>query len=118
MTSSIQSITERLIEFRDERDWKQFHTLKNLASALSVEAAELLELTQWKSDKELESVKGDAADKQKFSSEIADVFAYLLLICEKLDIDPIAAAEAKIIENARKYPVDKSRGKATKYSDL
>lgn len=118
MTSTIQELTDQLIVFRDERDWAQFHTLKNLASALAVETAELLELTQWKSDQALESAGTDEETKQKYASEVADVFAYLLLICEKLNIDPVRALEAKIVENGKRYSIEKSRGNATKYSDL
>ena len=118
MTSTIQELTEQLVVFRDERDWAQFHTLKNLIGALAVQSAELLELTQWKSDKVLESVEADEDTKKKFASEMADVFAYLLLICEKLNVDPIGALEAKMAENAKRYSIEKSRGNATKYSDL
>lgn len=118
MCPEIESLVGQLLRFRDARDWKQFHTLKNLVSALSVEASELLELTQWKSSEELERALGSSELKRAFSSEVADVFIYLLLVCDKLGIDPILAAHNKLIENENKYPTDKARGTARKYSEL
>ena len=115
---SLKKLTADVLKFRDARDWKQFHTLKNLVSALSVEAGELLELTQGKSPQELESTLNDEQTRAAFSREIADVFIYLLLVCEKLEIDPVAAAQDKLAENERKYPVEKSRGTSRKYSEL
>jgi NTP pyrophosphatase (non-canonical NTP hydrolase) len=114
----LDSLVGQLLRFRDARDWKQFHTLKNLVAAFSVEASELLELTQWKSSEELERALGSAEMKRAFSSEAADVFIYLLLVCEKLGIDPILATYDKLIENENKYPTDKARGTAQKYSKL
>jgi NTP pyrophosphatase (non-canonical NTP hydrolase) len=83
-----------------------------------VEAAELLELTQWKTAQELEGAKDDAIMIVRFSEEIADVFIYLLLISDKLGIDLLRATDNKLKENSRKYPVRKSRGSARKYSEL
>jgi hypothetical protein len=92
--------------------------LKNLASALSVEAAELLELTQWKKPEELENeALADGKLNAALITEIADVFIYLL-ICEKLQIDPVTAAREKLIENETKYPIEKARSSAKKYSEL
>lgn len=113
-----EDLTKRLIDFRDARDWKQFHGLKDLLLSLSLEAAELLELAQWKRDDEVEALIGDPAFTEKLSDESADVFLYLLLICERAGIDLIAAAEAKIAKNDAKYPVDKARGTAKKYTEL
>lgn len=118
MSPDLTALLARLVEFRDARDWKQFHTLKNLASALSVEAGELLELTQWKTPQELEAVHNNRDLLLALTKEAADVFIYLLLICEKLDIDPVVAASNKLLENEIKYPVEKSRGTARKYSEL
>jgi NTP pyrophosphatase (non-canonical NTP hydrolase) len=118
MPPEIKTLVVRLLQFRDARDWKQFHTLKNLVSALSVETGELLELTQWKSPEDLESAAENSELKLAFSREVADVFIYLLLVCEKLGIDPVVAAQEKLIENEKKYPVDKSRGTARKYNQL
>lgn len=113
-----EDLTKRLIAFRDARDWKQFHGLKDLMLSLNLEASELLELAQWKRDDEVEALIDDPAFTEKLSDESADVFLYLLLICERAGIDLIAAAEAKIAKNDAKYPVDKARGNAKKYTEL
>lgn len=113
-----QSLVERLIAFRDARDWKRFHSLKDLMLSLNLEASEILELAQWKKDDEVEALIGDPAFTGKLADEAADVFIYLLLICERAGIDLIAAAEAKIDKNAAKYPVEKARGNAKKYTEL
>jgi NTP pyrophosphatase (non-canonical NTP hydrolase) len=112
-------LTRRLIEFRDERDWRQFHSLKNLIMSAAMEAAEIMELTQWKDDEALESAaQGDTQFRAALAEECADVFLYLLLICERAGIDLTEAAMSKIELNARKYPVDKAKGNAKKYTDL
>ncbi len=116
--SEIGLLLNKIIEFRDAREWKQFHTLKNLASALSVEASELLELTQWKSESELEILLKEKEFSSELAGEIADVFIYLLLICDKAKIDPIASAHDKIKINDERYPADRARGSAAKYSNL
>jgi NTP pyrophosphatase (non-canonical NTP hydrolase) len=119
MSPEIADLVARLIEFRDARHWRQFHTVKNLASALSVEAAELLELTQWKTPEELDMlILTDRNLNASFAEEIADVFIYLLLICERLKIDPVVAAEQKLQKNETRYPIEKSRGTARKYYEL
>ena len=103
-----------LREFAAERDWDQFHSPKNLACALSVEAAELLEHFQWSSDKQ--ALPADQLEA--VSHEIADVLLYLIRLADKLGIDPVAAATAKLVLNAQKYPVDLSRGSSKKYTEL
>jgi NTP pyrophosphatase (non-canonical NTP hydrolase) len=108
--NDIREITSKLIKFRDERDWSQFHNPKDLALALNVEAGELLELYLWKTF--------DLADSQKVKDELADVFAYAFLIAEKYDFDVKEIVEEKILKNAAKYPVEKSKGVSTKYNDL
>lgn len=113
-----QDLTQRLIDFRDARDWRQFHSLKDLLVSLNLEAAELLELTQWKKDSDVEALIGNDDFTEKLADESADVFLYLLLIAERAGIDLIAAAERKIEKNAAKYPVDKARGNAKKYTEL
>ena len=118
MPPEISSLLKKIIEFRDARDWEKFHTLKNLSSALAVEAAELMEITQWKSDKEIELDLAKQGFRSKISDEIADVFIYLLLICDKAGVDPIVAAHRKILRNEERYPAEKVRGSAVKYSDL
>ena len=118
MDDTIQDLTGKLIAFRDARDWRQFHDLKNLLLSTTLEAAELLELAQWKNTEQVEAALDDPAFKARLSEECADVFLYLLLICERAGIDLAEAANAKIKRNNEKYPVDKARGTATKYTDL
>lgn len=108
-----KKLTEKLIEFRNERDWAQFHDSKNIAIALSLEASELLELFLWTKDGKLPEGK-----KDKLKEEVADVFAYLLLIAEKHDLDLETITIEKIAKNAAKYPVDKAKGTALKYNEL
>jgi NTP pyrophosphatase (non-canonical NTP hydrolase) len=118
MSQSVESLTERLIAFRDARDWKQFHSLKNLMLSVSIEAAELLELTQWKDEKEIEALVDDPDFRTELAHECADVLIYLLLIGERAGFDLLEAASDKIEINAAKYPVDKARGNARKYTEL
>ena len=115
---SLEDLTRQLTAFRDARDWKQFHGLKNLIVSLNLESAELLELTQWLSDTDVEEKLQDDAFRARLSDEVADVFLYLLLICARADIDVVAAAEAKIARNEERYPVEKSKGNAKKYTAL
>lgn len=115
---TLDHLTERLIAFRDARDWRQFHSLKDLIVSLNLEASELLELTQWKGDKEFDDMGSDDATKARISEECADVLLYLLMISERCGIDLLAAASKKIDRNEEKYPVEKSRGTARKYTEL
>lgn len=115
---ALRELTAELLRFRDERDWAQFHTLRNLIVSLNLEAAELLELTQWKSDAEVATLPADAASREALADECADVLLYLLLVAERAGIDLEAAARAKLLKNARKYPVDKARGSSRKYTQL
>lgn len=109
-------LTGALVAFRDERDWRRFHTVKNLLLSVSLEAAELLEPAQWQSDAEVEARLDDPAFRARLGEECADVLLYLLLVCERAGIDLGAAAAAKIEANGRKYPADKARGRADKYT--
>jgi NTP pyrophosphatase (non-canonical NTP hydrolase) len=118
MPQTLSQLTERLIEFRDARHWRQFQGLKNLIVSLNLEATELLELTQWKNDEQVESAVQDADFKAKLEEETADVLLYLLMICERAGIDLVAAASRKIDLNAARYPVEKARGNAKKYTEL
>lgn len=119
MTSpTLAELTERLVAFRDARDWRQFHSLKNLILSANLEAAEMLELTQWKDDDAVEAAVADPAFNQRLAEESADVLIYLLLIAERAGFDLAAAAATKIDTNETKYPVEKSRGNARKYTDL
>ncbi|TCS60305.1 nucleotide pyrophosphohydrolase [Varunaivibrio sulfuroxidans] len=118
MSSDIPLLIERLIAFRDAREWRQFHSLKDLIASVGIEAGELLELTQWTKDDVLEDKATDPHFRDRLSEEMADVFIYLLLIGERTGIDLIDAANRKIDINARKYPVEKSRANAKKYTEL
>ena len=117
-SSALDDLTRRLIAFRDVREWRPFHGLKNLMLSLNLEAAEILELAQWKSDDEVEAATADPRFRDRLSEECADVLLYLLLICERAGIDLEAAASAKIEINAANYPVEKARGNARKYTAL
>ena len=112
----IEALRDRLRAFAAARDWDQFHSPKNLSMALAVEAAELLETFQWLTEEQSRDLPPErlAAAKQ----EIADVLIYLIRLADRLGIDPIAAAHEKMIANEAKYPVDKARGTAKKYTEL
>jgi NTP pyrophosphatase (non-canonical NTP hydrolase) len=109
----IDEITKALIDFRDARDWKQFHDSKNLATAIGIEAAELNELYLWKTIKESEEV-----DKARLKEELADVFSFAFLLAEKHNLDVKEIVLDKIDQNNKKYPVEKSKGTAKKYTEL
>ena len=106
----MKDVILKLRQFRDERDWKQFHNPKDLSMALSIEASELLEIFLWKSHEE--------ADVEKVKEELADVFAYALLIADSYELDVNDIVLEKIRKNEKKYPVGKSKGTAKKYTDL
>ena len=106
----------RIRRFRDERDWMQFHDPKNLAVSISIEAAELLEEFQWLTGEE--SKRHAVQNREAVKDEIADVAIYLVELCDVLGIDLEGAILAKLEKNAVKYPVEKSRGKSTKYTKL
>ena len=114
--TELESLRAQLREFAAARDWDQFHSPKNLAMALSAEAGELLEAFQWLTEEQSKQLSPEACTA--VSHECADVLLYLLQLSDKLGIDLIAAANHKIMLNAQKYPVDKARGTAKKYTDL
>ncbi len=116
--ATLESLTKRLIAFRDARDWQQFHSIKNLIISLNLEAAELMELIQWKSEEAVELLSETEAGKARIAEECADVFLYLLLIAERAGLDLAEIALAKIATNDLKYPVEKARGNALKYTEL
>jgi len=105
----MNDILEKLIKFRDDRNWKQFHTPDNLAKSISIEANELLENFQWGNQN---------ADIKNIKEEVADIFGYLLLLCNELDIDLIDVTNKKIDINNKKYPVEKAFGNSIKYNKL
>jgi len=112
----LSQLRDALRQFAAERDWDQFHSPKNLASALAVEAAELLERFQWLTEDQSRKLGPD--DLARVREEMADVLNYLVRLADKLDVDLLEAARAKILVNAAKYPVDKARGSAKKYREL
>ena len=105
----INDILEKLIKFRDDRNWKQFHTPDNLAKSISIEANELLENFQWGNQN---------ADIDNIKEEVADIFGYILLLCNELDIDLLEVTNEKIKLNDKKYPVEKAYGNSKKYNKL
>ena len=105
---SMQELTEKIKKFNQERDWDQFHSPENLAKSISIEAGELLECFQWNNEYDLNEVK----------EELADVFNYCILMADKLGVDPKQILLDKMEKTAKKYPVDKSKGKSTKYNKL
>lgn len=118
MAQEIRDLAElklRLRAFIAERDWEQFHSPKNLAMALSVEAAELVEIFQWLT--EAESLVLDSGRRQRAEAELADILVYLVRVADRLDVDLLQAVARKLEENARKYPAERVRGKALKYDE-
>ena len=103
--NEIHKLMQEVTAFSEERDWDQFHSPENLAKSIAIEAAELLECYQWDSHPELEKVE----------EELADVLNYCLQMAAKLDLDPIEIVRKKMLVNARKYPVEKSKGRSAKY---
>lgn len=116
MNQDLKDLTQSLRDFAREREWEQFHSPKNLASALAVEAAELLEIFQWLSENQSRELA--AAQKEEVGQEAADVLLYLLQLCDKLDIDLLQAARAKLKANGLRYPVQSARGNSRKYTEF
>jgi len=114
--STLQELADEVRAFGRERDWHVYHTPKNLAAALVVEAAELLEPFQWLSPEESQSLSPHK--REAVRQEMADVLIYLVSLANVLEVDLLQAAEDKLAINARKYPVDKARGNAAKYNEL
>jgi dCTP diphosphatase len=115
MSDALRALQQRLAAFAAARDWEQFHSPKNLAMALSVEAAELVEEFQWLTEAESNAL--DAERRERVRLELADVFIYLLRLADRLDVDLMRAADDKIALNERKYPADRVRGDARKYTE-
>ena len=114
--TELEALREQLRQFAAAREWDQFHSPKNLAMALSAEAGELLEVFQWLTEAQSRAL--DAGAREAAAEEIADVLLYLVRLGDQLGIDPLAAARRKLAENERKYPADKARGNAKKYTEL
>src|SRR3989338_6556852 len=114
--TNLDDLQKKIIAFRDERDWKQFHTPKDMAISLALEAAEVLEHFQWKNEAEIREYI--VSHKEEIGDELADVLWWVLLMSHDLGIDILEASEKKIEKTAKKYPVEKSKGRHTKYTEL
>lgn len=110
--SDIQELIDLLVQFRDERDWGQYHDSKNLALALSIEAAELNEVFLWKKDSDSNNI-----DRERLKEELADVFAYALMLAEKNNLSVSDIVKNKIQKNAEKYPIETCKGSSEKYKE-
>lgn len=114
--TTLSSLQEKIDQFVKERDWKQYHSPKNLAIGLGVEASENQEIFQWMTEEESYQISED--QKQDLTHEIGDVLIFLMMLSSKYDIDPLKAAKKKLQKNEEKYPVAKSKGSAKKYFEL
>ena len=112
----LQQVVERIRQFRDARDWKQFHHPKDMAAGLAIEAAELMELFLWKNEQEQTEIV--ETKREQIEDELADIGMFLLELADNLNVDLLTAIEAKIEKNAEKYPVEKSKGRSAKYTEL
>jgi|SRR5579863_67645 len=106
----LESLKKEIIQFRDERDWRQFHSSKDLALAISIEASELNELFLWKGNEDV--------DTEKLKEELADVFIFSILLADKHGMDILSIIEEKLVKNSIKYPISKAKGTAKKYNEL
>jgi dCTP diphosphatase len=121
LTDSATTISElktRVLAFAQERDWEQFHSPKNLSMALAAESGELMEHFLWSTPEQSRVVAAEPTKRQKIAEELADVVIYALEFANVTAIDLAAAIEAKMAANAQKYPVEKARGRADKYTEL
>ncbi len=117
-TTTLATLIEAVRQFRDDRDWAQFHTPKNLAAAIAIEAAELQERFLWKTDAEVDRDLLEPTKRTAVADEIADVVMFAMLLADRLGIDLVDAITAKLAANADKYPVNLARGTARKYTEL
>src|SRR5690606_23757326 len=115
---NLPELYEEIEQFTHERDWDQFHSVKNLSMALSIEASELMEIFQWMSEEKSNAAKSNENIKSKIEDELADVFIYLLRIVHKTETDLEAVVRNKMKKNASKYPIELSKGNAKKYDEL
>lgn len=112
----IRDLQAKVIKFREDRDWAQYHNPKDLAISLSLESAELLEIFQWKDVDEVEALRSDARVRQRVKEELGDIFIYALTLAHEFGFDPTEVVLDKVQTNEKKYPAEKVRGKAYKYS--
>jgi dCTP diphosphatase len=117
-TASIAELKSLILAFARERDWEQFHAPKNVSMALAAETAELMEHFLWASPEHSREIANDPAKRPKIAEELADVVIYALEFANSTSLDVARAIEDKMAANARKYPVEKARGRAEKYTDL
>ena len=115
-SDSLRTLIAAVLAFRDARDWRQFHTPRNLAAALAIEAAELQETLLWKSDAQVEATITQPDQREKVSEELADVLIYALIFADSVGLDVVASVHDKLLKNAVKYPVERARGTADKYT--
>ena len=116
--TTVAELKELVAKFRDERDWKQFHNPKDLAVSINIEAGELLELFQWRSGDEVEADLRDSEQLRRLREEVADIVVYCLNMSDTVGFDLAEAIVEKLEQNAAKYPADKARGSAKKYTNL
>jgi len=115
MSNEISDLQKQIIEYVDARDWRQFHNLKDVALSLNLEASEVLEHFQWKNEEQIKQYL--KKHKNDIAEELSDVFYWVLLMAFYMDVDLLAAFKKKMQQNENKYPVDKAKGKANKYTD-
>jgi NTP pyrophosphatase (non-canonical NTP hydrolase) len=118
INKDFEPILNRIRKFRDDRDWLQFHNPKDMAAALSIESGELLELFLWKNEKEINEMLNTTEGKTEVSDEIADILHYLLQLADNLKIDLENASKNKLEKSSIKYPIEKAKGNAKKYTKL
>lgn len=118
MNKSLAELTAEVLQFVDERDWAKFHTPRQLATAIAIEAAELQETLLWKDDAEVRALITSESGSLRVRHEVADILIYVLLMAAASGIDLSAAVREKLAYNADKYPVEESKGRATKYRVL
>jgi NTP pyrophosphatase (non-canonical NTP hydrolase) len=116
MNTDMAELFKKILKFRDDRDWAQYHDPKNLSQAISIEAAELQEIFLWKTVAESRHLPAAKVDQIK--EELADVFIFMAYLCAEFNIDLLAEVEKKLEKNARRYPIEKSKGRHTKYTEL
>ena len=116
MENELSLLKRKILAFRDKRDWRQYHDPKSLSQAIGIEAAELQEIFLWMTTDQ--SHRLNDADKSRVREELADIFIFMMYLCDTFDIDLLQAVALKLEKNALKYPIEKSKGLSTKYTDL
>jgi dCTP diphosphatase len=116
--TTVAELKTRVLDFVQERDWEQFHSPKNLSMALAAEAGELMEHFLWATPEQSKAIAADPVKRQKIADELADVIVYALEFANATGLDVAASIEAKMIANAKKYPVEKAKGRSEKYNEL